>query len=164
MDPSPEQTAAFGQAALARRLSMGHSATEVARRISALLPDVRVQRQDVQAWEAGRYAPNTPEKVEALDAVLEADGELVALLAGFSIEQRVSRLEDSMKEIQVGQLDEDEFDRYFDEHYDEWRSWRGAFRTSSICWRSAASASSTRPVRSPEIPAMRSAAGSGMRP
>ena len=100
MDPSPEQVAVFGADARVRRSSAGLSASAVAERMGELLGRP-IKQQSVTAWERGEYAPQDYETAAALDQVLEAGGELLALLAGdaATVNDRLQRMEDSISEI-----------------------------------------------------------------
>ena len=98
MDPTPEQTRAFGDLARSLRLAKGWSQTETARQTEARLPGVRVGRQDIEHWET-KHGPRTREKAEALDAALGAGGQLVAILAAGLLEDHLSHLEAQVAEL-----------------------------------------------------------------
>lgn len=100
MDPSAEQVTAFGADARLRRRAAGLSAQAVADSLTNQLGRT-ISRQSVEAWERGEYGPRDQATASALDAVLSANGELMALLvtenAG-TLEDRIARLESQMAE------------------------------------------------------------------
>lgn len=105
MDPPSDQPT-LGSEARRLRHAAGLSAREVAADV-AERAKVRVEHQDVTAWERGTYGPGSRSKVEALDAALDAGGTLLALWAGDSaiaerlanLEERFSRIEEQLQEL-----------------------------------------------------------------
>lgn len=91
MDTTAEQRAAFGS--LLRRLRESAGLTPAA--LAALAsPNGGIQRQNIEQWERGKYAPREPWKVEALDEALNAGGALLRTLGLGTMNERLVALEE----------------------------------------------------------------------
>lgn len=97
MDPTPEQVSTFGIETRRRRNIAGLTAADVAAALTATLGRT-IKHQSITAWERGEYAPQDLQTAETLDALLDAGGELLAILFASDLADRVRHLEVTMTE------------------------------------------------------------------
>jgi transcriptional regulator with XRE-family HTH domain len=81
MASTPDERHDFGQHLRSLRRAQDWTLEDLRERTADHLPEgVKVTVAQLSAYERGEYAPRTREVVTALDAALDADGELLALL------------------------------------------------------------------------------------
>lgn len=108
MDPTTEQRTNFGRRLRALRAEAGVSARSLAEQLADATGESCTGAR-VTGWERGEFAPRTAAVVQALEKILGADGELLALL-GYAppdasvsdrldaVERRLSSMEELLQQ------------------------------------------------------------------